>query len=91
MDQVIYAIALGACLVGILPVLFARCSRARLAAALFGSVSVGLALYFLFSDIGISSSGGWRRAGLLTVVALVLAYVSLIVTFRLDKKRETKS
>jgi hypothetical protein len=91
MDHVLPNIALCSFLVGVLPVLFARCSRARFTAILFACISVGLGLYFLLSGAAGSGPDGWRRAGLLIVAALVLAYVSLIVTFRLDKNHGTKS
>ena len=91
MDHVLQNIALCSFLVGVLPVLFARCSRARLTAILFACISVGLGLHFYLSGAVGSGPDAWRRAGLLIVVALVLAYVSLLVTFRLDKKRENKS
>ena len=91
MGPILHNIALCACLVGVLPVLFARCSRARLTAMLLGCISVGLGLYLFLSDTAGAVHEEWRHAGLFAVAALVLAFVSLIVTFRLDKKRETKS
>ena len=91
MDHILHNIAACAFLAGVLPILFARCSRARLTAVLFGSISVGLGVYLFLTDMSGVRSDEWRRAGLLVVGALVLAYVSLLVTFRLDKKREPKS
>jgi hypothetical protein len=91
MDHVLQNIAVCSFLVGVLPVLFARGSRARFSAILFACISVGLGLYFLLSGAAGSGSGGWRRAGFVIVAALLLAYVSLIVTFRVDKNHETKS
>jgi hypothetical protein len=91
MDHALQNIALCSFLVGVLPVAFARCSRARFAAVLFACVSVGLGLYFRFSGVVGSEAEGWRRAGLLIVAGLVLAYVSLVITFRLDKNHEPKS
>jgi hypothetical protein len=91
MDHVLQNIAVCSFLVGVLPVLLARCSRARFSAILFACISVGLGLYFLLSGAAGSGPGGWRRAGVVIVAALVLAYVSLIVTFHLDKNHETNS
>ena len=53
-------------------------------------MSVGLGLYFLLTGAVGSEPDGWRRVGLLITAALVLSYVSLIITFRLDKNHETK-
>lgn len=91
MDHVLQNIALCSFLVGVLPVLFARCSRSRFTAILFACISIGLGLYFHLSGAVGFGLGGWRRGGLLIVAALVLAYVSLTITFRLDKNHETKS
>lgn len=85
MDHMLQNLALCAFLAGVLPVIFARCSRARFSAILFAGISIGLGLYFLLSGASGSSPAGWRHTGLLIAAALVLAHVSLLVTFRLDK------
>ena len=85
MDHVLPNVAVCSFLVGVIPVVFARSSRGRFTAILFACISVGLGLYFLFNSAVSSGEQGWRRAGLLIVAALVLAYASLIITFRLDK------
>jgi peptidoglycan/LPS O-acetylase OafA/YrhL len=92
MSQSLHNLAICACLPAVLPILFARCWRARVAAMLFGALSLGLGLYlFLSNTTGSDSSDDVRRLGMLALGALVLAYVSLVVTFRLDRKREAKS
>jgi len=79
-------------LIGLAPILLARTSRARRAAILFGSASIGFGIYFALSNTrGADMSEGFRRIGLPIIGALSIALVSVIVTYRLDKKHGTKA
>jgi NhaP-type Na+/H+ or K+/H+ antiporter len=67
-------------LIGLAPILFARSWQARIVAILFGLVSIGLGIYYIWSlqhnaDIGRAFIG-----------AFVVAPVSAVATYFVDKK-----
>jgi len=77
-------------LVGLVPLLFARSWPARIVAILFGLVSVGFGIYYVWSiqsDADVST--GVQHAGRAVIGALSIAVVSAIVTYFVDKKFKT--
>jgi hypothetical protein len=78
-------------LVGVVPVLLARTGRARRVAILFGLLSMALGvLYMSGNGKGSGTQHGLRRIGLPIIGALLVALISVILTYALDRKHRTK-
>jgi ABC-type uncharacterized transport system permease subunit len=74
-------------LIGLVPLLFARTWSARIVAILFGLVSVGIGVYYVWSiHDGADVSTDVQKAGHAVIGALIIAVVSAIVTYLADKK-----
>jgi hypothetical protein len=77
-------------LVGLVPIFFARSWPARVVAILFGLVSVGFGIYYIWSiHNGTDVSTGVQQAGRAVIGALSIAVVSVIATYFVDKKFKT--
>lgn len=77
-------------LVGLVPILFARSWPARVVAILFGLVSIGFGVYYVWSiHNGADVSTGVQQAGRAIIGALSIAVVSAIVTYFIDKNFKT--
>jgi len=78
-------------LVGLVPILFARSWPARVVAILFGLVSVGFGVYFVWCiHYGADGDAGFQQVGRAVIGALSIAVVSTIVTYLVDKKYAKK-
>lgn len=75
------------CLVGLLPILFARTWQARLVAVFFGLVSLGFGACFVWG----LGPRLLQRPDVPIIGALTTALASVIVTYLVDKKCNTKS
>lgn len=78
-------------LVGLIPILLARCWPARIVALFFGFISVGLGVRHVWSinnspDVITAVQG----VSLAVIGALVIAVISTVVTFFVDKKYGNK-
>ena len=77
-------------LIALVPIFLARTWHARKAAILFGSASVGFAFYFVSSNTGpLDTPDGLRQVWIPVIGGLGVAFVSVTVTFRLDRKQIT--
>jgi multisubunit Na+/H+ antiporter MnhB subunit len=79
-------------LVGFIPIFLARSGRARIVAALFGLASVGLGFYFVWG-IHNSPDGslGVERVGKASIGGLIVAVVSSLATYFVDRRQGRKS
>ena len=74
-------------LLGLLRIFLARSWRARIIAALFGIVSIGLGLYYIWCiHHSPSELAGVQMTAPPVIAALSVSIVSLLVTFYVDKK-----
>ncbi len=79
-------------LIGFVPIVLARSRSARAVAILFGLVSVGFGVYYVWSiHNGAEDSTGVQQAGRAVIGALSIAVVSTVVTYLVDKKYGRKS
>jgi peptidoglycan/LPS O-acetylase OafA/YrhL len=74
-------------LIGLIPIFLARSWQARMVAVLFGVVSLGLGVYYIWSihhspDV----LSGIQMIGPAVVGALCVSAISLVVTYFVDKK-----
>ena len=78
-------------LVGLVPIFFARSWPAYVVSVLFGLVSIGFGVYYVWSiHNGADISTGAQQAGHAVIGALGIAVISAIVTYLLDKKKQDK-
>ncbi len=77
------------CVIGLVPVLLARTWPARRVAILFGAVCIGLGLYQLRVNHEYPPPSELRRFVIPVFGTLITAFVSVIVTYRLDRKHVT--
>jgi hypothetical protein len=79
-------------LVGLIPILFARSWAARIVAILFGLVSIGFGVYYVWSiRNGADVSTTIQQVGRVVIGALSIAVVSTIATYFVDKKYGRKT
>ena len=79
-------------LIGLAPILLARTWRARIVAIFFGCISVILGCYMVWSINKVPAvSDSVQHVGRAVVSALVIATVSLLVTYWVDRKYDTKA
>jgi hypothetical protein len=79
-------------LIGLLPILLARTWQARIVALLFGVVSIGLGVYYIWCIQNSSSLlTGIQKIAPTVIGALCVSVVSLLVVYYVDKKYYTKT
>ncbi|HZM05901.1 MAG TPA: hypothetical protein VFC44_23105 [Candidatus Saccharimonadales bacterium] len=79
-------------LLGLVPILLARSWRARIVAILFGCGSVGLGVYYVWSiQHSPNQISGVARVGPALIGGLIVAAISALATYFVDKKHGPKS
>ncbi len=79
-------------LLGLVPILLARSRQARVVAILFGIVSIGLGVYYIWCiQHSPDVLTGVQMIAPAVIGALCVSIISLIVTFYVDRKYNTKA
>ena len=79
-------------LIGLVPILLARTWRARIVAAVFGALSIGCGICYVWtlqhsSDVLTTT----QSVRVPVISALVIALISVVVTFFADKRHDTNA
>ena len=79
-------------LIGLVPIFLARSWPARAVAIIFGLISIGLGAYYV-STIQTSPDAltGVQQIAPIVIGALVIAFVSLLATYFVDKRYARKN
>ena len=79
-------------LVGLIPIFLARSWQARIVAVSFGVVSIGLGVYYIWCiQHSQSILNGVQMIVPAVIGALCVSAISLVVTYCVDKKHNTKA
>ena len=79
-------------LIGLVPILLARTWPARVVAICFGCISIGLGCYMVWSiNKVVDVSESVQHVGRAVAIALVIASISLILTYCVDRNYGQKA
>ena len=79
-------------LIGLVPILLARTWHARLVAAVFGALSIGCGIFYVWTiQHSPDVLSGVQSIRVPVISALVIALVSVVVTYFVDRKHDTNA